>query len=63
MTRSIAQFLLLASALVGGLGEVFNLANHPNPNGLVTQFGNRAFGQVNSFATPRYFQVSGRVSW
>ena len=44
-------------------GEAFNTANHPNPNGFVTLFGNRAFGQVNSFAPPRYFQVSGRLNW
>ncbi len=43
--------------------EFFNASNHPNPNGLVTQFGNRAFGQVNSFAPPRYAQLSGRVNW
>lgn len=44
-------------------GEFFNATNHPNPNGFVTQFGNRAFGQVNSFAPPRYAQVSARVNW
>jgi hypothetical protein len=44
-------------------GEFFNAPDHPNPNGLVTLFGNRAFGQMNALNLPRYAQASGRVAW
>lgn len=61
---SLAKRFMLRERLgLEARAEFFNATNHPNPNGMVIQFGNRAFGQVNSFAPPRYAQLSGRIDW